>query len=176
MKKYIPLIVFISLLISCDNKSETLIAKHKVGEITSKTTEKELFEIFSKDSVVKIPSGKDYVNEYAVYDKEGNHILSVFPPIPNDSVKKVDRVQVFSPKYKTEAGISTDSPFKDVKINYSIKKIDPTFRSAVVYLEELDAAVILDKKDLGLKEFDMNKISVDQVPDMARIKYIDVWF
>ena len=175
MKKLLLLFVPL-LLIQCKQNDTAIIKKNEVGGITKNTTEEQLFKLFEDDSIVKVPEDKKYVNEYVIYTKTGEHLVTVFPMIPKDSAKIIERVQIFSPKYKTEKGISTKSTFKDVNTNYTIKKIDPTFTSALVYIDELNATIALDKKDLGLKELDMNKISKDQVPDMAKIKYIDIWF
>ncbi len=175
MKKL--LFLFVPLLfLQCKQNDTAIIKKNEVGGITKNTTEEQLFKIFKNDSVVKIPADQSYVNEYAIYAKGGEHLLTVFPLIPRDSSKFLERVQIYSSKYKTEKGLSTQSTFKDINTKYTIKKIDPTFTSALVYIDELNATVALDKKDLGLKELDMNKINKDQVPDMARIKYIDIWF
>lgn len=175
MKKLLLLLIPL-LFIQCMQNNTKVIKKNYVGGITKNTTEKQLFELFEDDSIVKVPADKKYVNEYVVYEKGGEHLVTVYPMIPKDSAKMVERVQIFSPKYKTEKGISTKSVFKDINTNYTIRKIDPTFTSALVYIDELNATVALDKKDLGLKELDMNKISKDQVPDQAKIKYIDIWF
>jgi hypothetical protein len=175
MKKLLLLIVPL-LLIQCKQNDTAIIKKNNVGGITKNTTEEQLFKLFEEDSIVKIPENKNYINEYAIYTKEGEHLVTVFPLIPKDSSKLLERVQIFSSRYKTEKGISTNSTFKDINTNYTIKKIDPTFTSALVYIDELNATIALDKKDLGLKELDMNKISKEQVPDLAKIKYIDIWF
>lgn len=171
------LILLVSLLfIQCKNSDSNLIKKNSVAGITKKTTETELYNLFKDDSIVKVPEGKDYVNEYRIYTRKGDLILQVFPQIPKDSVKNIERVQVYSPNYKTEKGVTTKSTFKDINSKYSIKKIDPTFTSALVYIDEINATIALNKADLGLDELDMNKISKDQVPDMAKIKYITIWF
>jgi hypothetical protein len=176
MKKLL-IILFVPLLfIQCRRNDSEIIKKNDVGGVTKNTTEEQLFEMFDNDSIVKIPADKKYVNEYAIYTRSGDHILSVFPMIPKDSTKILERVQIFSPDYKTVKGISTKSTFKDINTNYTIKKIDPTFTSALVYIDEINATIALDKKDLGLKELDMNKINKDQIPDLAKIKYIDIWF
>ncbi|RUA08788.1 MAG: hypothetical protein DSY82_06605 [Flavobacteriia bacterium] len=175
MKKL--LLLFVPLLfIQCKQNDTAIIKKNDVGGITKNTTKEQLFKLFEEDSIVKIPEGKNYVNEYAIFKKGGEHLLTVYPLIPKDSTQFIERVQIFSPKYKTEKGVSTSSVFKDVNANYTIKKIDPTFTSALVYIDELNATIALNKKDLGLKELDMNMISKDQVPDQAKIKYIDIWF
>ena len=72
--------------------------------------------------------------------------------------------------------MNTDSTFKDVIGNYSISKVEPFISSVIVSVDELNAGIALDKKDLKINEFDMRKISKDQIPDMAKIKYITLWF
>lgn len=176
MKKILTLLIIGVIFTQCNSKDETVITKGKVGEITKTTTLEELEMMFKNDSVVKFPEGKDFVNEYVIYSNEGKHLLSVFPTLPKDSIKVFDRVHVYSPEYKTEKGVSTSSTFIDISSNYSINKIDPTISSAVVYIDELNGTFILNKKDLGLEEFNMNKISKDQIPDLASIKYITIWF
>jgi hypothetical protein len=52
----------------------------------------------------------------------------------------------------------------------------PTLSSAILFIDEINFTMALDKKDLGIDEFDMRKISKDQIPDNAKIKYITVWF
>lgn len=175
MKKVLILIV-VFLFIQCKDQNSNLITKGKVGDITKYTTLQEFENIFKSDSIVKIPEGSKYVNEYAVYKKGGKHLLSVFPIIPKDTASFIERIKVFSPIYKTEKGVSTSATFSDIETHYSINKIDPTFTTAIVYIDELNCTIALDKKDLGLGEFDLNKISKDQIPDLARIKYITIWF
>ena len=175
MKKILFIIIAFTFL-QCNNQNSALIKKGKVGEITKTTTEQELENIYKKDSIVKIPEGEDFVNEYAIYKKGGKHLLSVFTKFPRDTISINERVQVYSPMFETEKGISINSTFSDIIENYSINKIDPTFTTAIVYIDELNGTFALDKKDLGLDEFDLNKISKDQIPDLAGIKYITIWF
>ena len=85
-------------------------------------------------------------------------------------------MKIFSDQYETEKGVSTASTYKDIVENYSISKVEPTFNSAVVFIDEINATIAIDKKDLKLDEFDMRKISKDQIPDMAKIQYITLWF
>ncbi len=54
--------------------------------------------------------------------------------------------------------------------------MEPFISSVIVSVDEINAGIALDKKDLKIAEFDMRKISKDQIPDMANIKYITLWF
>ena len=76
----------------------------------------------------------------------------------------------------TEKGISTTSAFKDIADNYSIDKIEPSFSAAILFIDEINATISLNKEDLGLDEFNMNDIRQDQIPDEAGIRYISLWF
>ena len=98
------------------------------------------------------------------------------PKFQNDSIKGLELVKIYSGAYATESGISTSSTFKDIVDNYSINKIEPSFSAAILFIDELNATISLDKQDLNLDEFDMRKINQGQIPDEARIKNISLWF
>ena len=48
--------------------------------------------------------------------------------------------------------------------------------SATLFIDELDATISIDKKDLGLNIFSREEISIEQIPDNAKIKYLIIWF
>ena len=67
--------MLLSLLISCSNSQKFAIEKGKVGHLTTKTTIKELSEIFKNDSIVSNLSegalGDNYFqddDEYLIYN------------------------------------------------------------------------------------------------------------
>jgi hypothetical protein len=76
----------------------------------------------------------------------------------------------------TERGITTAAVYSEILDSYSINKIEPTFSTVILFIDEINATIALDKKDLRIDEFDMRKISQDQIPDNAKIKYITIWF
>ncbi len=176
MKKALILLFISIFFIQCTNENDTKIAKNQLGKLNENTKIEDLDVIFKKDSLVKLPLEADVFNKYEVYNKEGKLLLKIKPKFKGDTVKGIENIQIFDAKYKTEKGLSTDSTFKDIVSHYSINKIEPSFTSAIVFLDELNGTVALDKKDLKLAEFDMNKIDKGQVPDMAKIKFITLWF
>jgi len=93
----------------------------------------------------------------------------------NDSTSIIQSVQIFSPIYKTKKEISIASVFKDLKENYDLKKVESTITSVSIYVNELNASFNITNKDMGISEFNTNKISLDQIPDNAPFKYITVW-
>ena len=111
-----------------------------------------------------------------VFDESGEPSLVFATRIQNDSIKALELVKIYSDYYVTEKGVSTASTFKDIAAQYSIEKIEPSFSSAILFIDELNATISLDKSDLKIDEFDMSDIRQDQIPDLARIRYITLWF
>ncbi len=176
MKKIITILVLSLILIQCNSDKKFLITKNNLGDIHKSTTVDELDKMFENDSVVKLPEGLDVFNKYKVYDKTGQHLLTINLDANRDTIKGIGNIKIFSNQYKTEKGLTTDSTFKDVIDNYSISKVEPFISSVIVSVDEINAGIALDKKDLKIAEFDMRKISKDQIPDMANIKYMTLWF
>ena len=176
MKKVIAVIVLSLIFVQCSTQEEDLMAKNQVGKLNNKTQIEELETIFKKDSIVRLPEDSDVIREYKIYEVGGKHILTIKPSFESDTTKTIESIQVFSDKYMTDKGITTASVFIDVLDNYSINKIEPTFSTAILFIDEINATIALDKKDLRIDEFDMRKISQDQIPDNAKIKYITIWF
>ena len=158
------------------SKEDNLIRKKQLGDIVHSTSIEELDRIFAHDSVVKLPEGEALVREYKVFDEKGEPALVFVPRIENDSVKSLELVKIYSDYYVTEKGISTASTFKDVAGQYTIEKIEPSFSSAILFIDEINATISLNKSDLKIDEFDMSDIRQDQIPDLARIMYITLWF
>ena len=176
MRKVIVLVVLSFIFIQCGKDQEILIAKNQVGKLNNKTQIEELDVLFKNDSIVKLPRDMDVIREYKIYETGGDHVLTIRPNFEADSVKLIESVQIFSDRFITERGVTTASIYSDILDTYSINKIEPTFSTAILFIDELNATIALDKKDLRIDEFDMRKISQDQIPDNASIKYITVWF
>ncbi len=176
MKKIITLFLISLIFIQCNSKKDSIIAKNQLGKINLNTKISELDKLFKKDSIVKLPEESDVYRKYEIYNKEGILLLIIKPKFRGDSLITIENIKIFSDKYNTEKGLSTASTYKDILDNYLISKIEPSFTSAIIFIDEINATVALDKKDLKLAEFDMNKIREDQIPDMAKIKYITLWF
>ena len=175
MSRAIAVILVSLMLVQC-SKEDNLIRKKQLGEINHATSIGELDRIFAGDSVVKTPEGEALVREYQVFDEAGEPSLVFVTRIENDSIKALELVKIYSDYYVTEKGLSTASTFKDITAQYSIDKIEPSFSSAILFIDELNATISLDKSDLKIDEFDMRDIREDQIPDLARIRYITLWF
>ncbi len=66
--------------------------------------------------------------------------------------------------------------FQEINANNNITKVETSFSSATLFIDDLNATISIDKSDLGLKEFSMQKVSIDQIPDLAKIKSFTIWF
>lgn len=176
MKRILGIVLLTMLFAQCGQDSDLLIVKNQLGKIGKNTTIDELDKIFKKDSIEKFPLESETFREYRVFSEDGKPSLVFFPSIKNDSIIGLQLVKIYSGDYMTEKGISTTSSFGDVAENYSIDKIEPSFSSAILFINEINATISLNKEDLNLDEFDMSEIRQDQIPDEANIKFISLWF
>lgn len=175
MKKLIAVLVLTILFIRCGQDDSTLIGKNQLGKINKSTSIEELDQIFKNDSIEKLPKGEELTRQYSVFDAGGKQKLVFVTKLKNDSIKGLELVKIYSDIYLTEKGISTASTFGEVSLNYTINKVEPSFSAAILFVDEINATISLNKKDLNLDEFDMSPIRQDQIPDEASIHYITLW-
>ena len=66
------------------------------------------------------------------------------------------------------------STFKEIRENYSIKKIITSLNNVVVLLKDNDLYFTIDKKELpeSLRYNANNNIEEVQIPDNAKVKYM----
>jgi hypothetical protein len=176
-------IMFLLLTVSCNNISKYKIEKGKVGRITTKTTIQELTTIFKNDSIVNNLSegaqGKNYFqedDEYFIFEKGGKLLLTITPKEQLDSTSTIKSIAIHDERYKTLSGISINSNFSEINVNNNINKIERTFSSATLFLDDLNTTITIDNEELGLKEFSTQKVTKEQIPDLAKMKTFIVWF
>ncbi|MFA5298438.1 MAG: hypothetical protein WC389_09580 [Lutibacter sp.] len=185
-KKTIYIFLVSFLLIQCAEKNnQFLIEKGKVGALNEGTAILDLNSIFAKDSIVAILYANKEINkklfsvendEYLIYSKKGKKLLEIVPTKLNDPSSGIKSIQIFDDNYKTAKGISLQSTFKDIKENYNVNKVETTLTSATLFIDELNATISIDKKEIGLNRFSREEVSINQIPDLAKIKYFTVWF
>ena len=183
LKKIAPVLVMLVLFVQCSNNSKYIVEKGKVGLLDKNTKVEQLTTIFENDSLVSILHAEkdkelfsNETDEFIVYSKEGNKLLEIAPQKQQDSLSKIKSIQIFDVNYKTDKGISLQSTFKDINENYMVNKVETTLTSATLFIDELNATISIDKKDLGLNSFSREEISIDQIPDIAKVKYFTIWF
>jgi len=185
-KKTIYIVLVSFLFIQCAKENQYLIKKGKVGYLTRETTVLDLNNIFKNDSIVSNLSLENSENEnkifsvdddeYEIFSAKGDKLLEIAPTKQNDSSSKIKSIQIFDRNYKTDKGISLQSTFKDINENYMVNNVETTLTSATLFIDELNATIAIDKKELGLNSFSREEITIDQIPDIAKIKYFTIWF
>ena len=92
----------------------------------------------------------------------------------NDSIATIQNVLVNDERFETDKGISKMSTFKEIRENYSIKKIITSLNNVVVLLKDNDLYFTIDKKELpeSLRYNANNNIEEVQIPDNAKVKYM----
>jgi hypothetical protein len=154
-----------------------------VGYLNSTTLINELPDIFKNDSIVSNLSegalGDNYFqddDEYLIYSKNGKHLLTIVPKEQLDSTSTIKSIQIFDDRFQTTTGLNIRTSFSDLRANNTIDKIESSFYSATLFIDELNATIAIDKEELGLKAFSNQKVTIEQIPDLAKMKSFIVWF
>ena len=184
--KSISILAISISLLSCSNKDEFTVEKNRVGVITSETKVMDIKSLFENDSVVKRLSegilgykGR-YAQEddfYLIYSKEGKHLLTLTPKEPLDSLSTIKTVDIHDAKYVTKkSAVGLDSKFEEINLAMNVSKIESTFTKVVLYLDQMNATMTLDKTDLGIKTIQTNDVQLEQIPNLVKPKTFVVWF
>ncbi|OAB79551.1 hypothetical protein [Cochleicola gelatinilyticus] len=178
MKKTLLLGAIATLLfVQCGKEKDPfMISNGQVGSFTKDLQTKQIDSIFATDSIVKLNPTENALGtqgEVEVWDKNGEKLLLLSPDNERDPNSTITNIQVFDTRYKTEKGLNSGSTFKDLKDNYTITNIQTTINSVVIFLEETDVYVTIDKKQLSenLRYDPSLKIEASQIPDEAKFKY-----
>ena len=178
MKKTILIsLITILLFVQCEKESNRfLIQKGAIGNLTKSTPIKQIDSIFAQDSIVwlnPIDNSLGIQGEIEIFEKGGKKLLLLSPENENDSNSVITNIQVFDDRYKTEQGFNSGSTFKDLKENYKITAIDNAINSVVIYLEDSEIFITIDKKQLpeNVRYNYTTKIESTQIPLEATFKY-----
>lgn len=178
MKKLLfTLVVTLILFSSCGRDQDPfVIDQTRVGLITQETQVRELDSLFANDSIVRsVNQGQFNGNrsEIQIFDKEGNQLLLVEPIQAFDSTSTIGYIRVVDPRYTTDKGLGAESTFSDIVENYSISRIENTLRAAVIFVDDLNLYITIDKSELPseLRYDNRSRIKASQIPDNAKFKY-----
>lgn len=182
-KKAILSLSLLAMLTSCNNEEENpfLITANRVGPLTKDVKISQLDSIFKNDSLVKQTSGPELLqstDDIKVFDKKGNPLLEIEPLQEFDSTSTVGYIRILDPRYETKDGLNVKSTFKDLMEHYNISRIENTINAAVVFLDEINAYVTIDKSQLppSLRYDTDSKIMASQIPNEAKFKYFMVYW
>ena len=177
LKKIIAIVSVTLIFIQCKEEiNPFLISNDSVGALTRGMTIKEIDSIFAQDSIVKLYAQNEELptqGEVEIYKKNGTKLVSISPVTNNDPDALISNFQFFDPSYKTDKGLNLSSTFKDIKANYKISNIETTISTVVIFLEDNDLFINIDKNELP-ENFRYNPnlvIDVTNIPDEAKIKY-----
>ena len=177
LKKIIAIVSVTLIFIQCKEEiNPFLISNDSVGALTRGMTIKEIDSTFAKDSIVKLYAQNEELptqGEVEIYEKNGTKLVSISPVTNNDPDALISNFQFFDPSYKTDKGLNLSSTFKDIKANYKISNIETTISTVVIFLEDNDLFINIDKNELP-ENFRYNPnliIDVTNIPDEAKIKY-----
>ena len=177
LKKIIAIVSVTLIFIQCKEEiNPFLISNDSVGALTRGMTIKEIDSIFAQDSIVKLYAQNEELptqGEVEIYKKNGTKLVSISPVTNNDPDALISNFQFFDPSYKTDKGLNLSSTFKDIKANYKISNIETTISTVVIFLEDSDLFINIDKKELP-ENFRYNPnlvIDITNIPDEAKIKY-----
>lgn len=177
LKKIIAIVSVTLLFIKCKEEiNPFLISNDSVGALTRGMTIKEIDSIFAQDSIVKLYAQNEELptqGEVEIYKKNGTKLVSISPVTNNDPDALISNFQFFDPSYKTDKGLNLSSTFKDIKANYKISNIETTISTVVIFLEDSDLFINIDKNELP-ENFRYNPnlvIDITNIPDEAKIKY-----
>lgn len=178
MKNSILIILIATCLISCGKDSSPyLIDANRVGPLTRESQISQLDSIFENDSIARKTSSTGSLassNEIEIFDRDGTPLLILEPVQQFDSTSTIGYIQILDPRFETVKGLSTESTFGDVVKNYAISRIENTLNSAVIFIDELNLYLTIDKKELpsNLRYDTDTRIHESQIPDNAKIKYL----
>ncbi len=165
------------LFIQCaKEKDPFLISNIRVGNLTIGMKIKQIDSIFANDSIVRLNPSKNAIStigEVEIYEKGSKKLMQISPRGNNDPEALISNFQFFDTRYKTDKGLNLGSTFKDIKSNYKIANIETTISTVVVFLEDSDIFINIDKKELpeNLRYNPNFIIDVVNIPDEAKIKY-----
>lgn len=179
----IPLVLCVCLIVSCGDGGKFEIEKGKVGSLSPKTTIKDVYKIFEKDSIISNLSegdlGENYLqddDEYLIYEKGGGLLLTIVPKEQLDSLSTIKSVEIHDARFQTETGININSSFSQINTNNNINRVESTFSTATLFIDDFNITIAIDKEELGLRDFSSQKVAIEQIPDLAKMKSLVVWF
>jgi hypothetical protein len=178
MKKNLFIAALASILfVQCSEEKDPFLIKNgEIGNLTDKVQIRQVDSIFELDSIVQLGTTYNALGtqgEVEVYEKGGKKLLLLSSEFDADPESRINYIQVFDDRYKTDKGLSLSSTFADIKANYEIAGIQNAINVVVVFLKESDVYITIDKKELPESlRYNFNaKVEATQIPDDATFKY-----
>ncbi|MDB2606685.1 hypothetical protein N9Y48_02775 [Zobellia sp.] len=179
MKSIVVSICLVICLASCAEKKDTSfsIIKDRVGKLDRISLVRDLKIIYENDSIVNDSTSTNRVNnskKVKVFEKGGKALLTLTPN--SDSIPTIENIRIEDSRFTTDKGVGLASTFKDIKDNYTIKKVITSMNNVVILLKDSDVYFTISKEELpsSLRYASSVNIEAVQIPDDAKIKYMMV--
>jgi hypothetical protein len=167
------------LIIGCEKEIDKtfLITKDAIGKLEKISLARDLEIIYVNDSIVKDTTyinSANNSNKVKIFEKGGKHLLTLTPN--SDSIPTIENIRIEDSRFVTEQGVGLRSTFKDVKDNYTIRKVITSMNNVVILLKDSDIYFTIGKEQLpsSLRYASSVNIEAVQIPDDAKIKYMMV--
>lgn len=174
MKKLVGMVGLLAIIGCKEKDTAFLISNDKVGKLDQISLVRDLDLIYADDSIVKdtFSTRLDGANrKVKVFEKGGKHLLTLTPT--DDSIPKIENVQIMDPRFTTEDGIGLNSTFKDIQDRYTIKKIVTALNNIVIFVNETNLYFTIDKEQLPENlRYSKGNVEAVQIPDDAKIKFL----
>lgn len=174
MKKLVGMVGLLAIIGCKEKDTAFLISNDKVGKLDQISLVRDLDLIYADDSIVKdtFSTRLDGANrKVKVFEKGGKHLLTLTPT--DDSIPKIENVQIMDPRFTTEDGIGLNSTFKDIQDRYTIKKIVTALNNIVIFVNETNLYFTIDKEQLPENlRYSKGNVEAVQIPDYAKIKFL----
>lgn len=176
-KNFILCLILFATIFGCQetNLKDTqqyLVGKHFVGYINDSTKIKDLKIIFENDSIVNYKEDDSFVgglNPFQIFEKNGNHLLSIYPFDALDSTSTISHIQMIDSRFKTSKNISNHSYFIDITNAYSISEIKNELDNIIIDIDSIKLSFVFSKKQLN-RNFEFGTvIDALQIPDSTKI-------
>ncbi|MRI02272.1 hypothetical protein GH721_17135 [Kriegella sp. EG-1] len=175
--KFLPLFIILLVIINCKEEKDVtfLIDRDSIGKLNRSSLARDIDIIFDNDSIVKDTVALKFGNgaqKIKIFEKGGKHLLTLTPT--SDSIPMIENIRVEDPRYKTKSGVGLKSTFKDIKDNFTVKKVITSRKNVLILLKDSDAYFTIDKEELpsSLRYATSTNIEAVQIPDEAKIKYL----
>lgn len=167
------------IFMSCYEEKDAnfLITKDAIGKLDKISLARDVEIIYENDSIVK-----DSIAIYAannskkikIFEKGGKHLLTLTPS--SDSIPTIENIRIEDIRFTTDKGVGLSSTFKDIKENYTIRKVITSTNNVVILLKDSDVYFTISKEQLpsSLRYASSVNIEAVQIPDDAKVKYMMV--
>ncbi len=183
MKKIIYTLLVSATFLQCTKKDNPfLIQKTQIGSFQKEFTVKQIDSVFANDSIVKHVAGDEFignVSDIEIYQKGGEHLLTLSPTEAFDDNSKINFIRINSKRYATAQKTGLSSTFKDFKDKYTISKVDRILNSITVTFQDQNFYITISVDELSSEyKYNYNAvITAASIPSTAKVKSLQLdWF